>query len=251
MNDVKTNAAPADSFLTDKALITNTIALIIVIVGFMLPEGNITLTIGLFALSGAITNWLAVHMLFEKVPMMYGSGVIPNRFEEFKAAIKKMIMAQFFTQENLKRFIADEEASITQWLKPGQLVDNINYDILFARLVEAIMASSFGSMLEMIGGAAALEGLKDSFIEKIKLSLNEMVESDSFQSSVANSIDVDALGQDMAQKIELIVDKRLEELTPELVKIIIQEMIKKHLGWLVVWGGVVGAAIGFFAGLFI
>lgn len=245
------NSIKADYQAGDKALITNTIAFAIVILGFMLPEGNVILAIGLFALSGAVTNWLAIHMLFEKVPLMYGSGVIPSRFEEFKAAIKQMIMQQFFTADNLKRFIADEEASIAQWLKPGQLVDSINYDKLFDRLVEAIMSSSFGSMLEMIGGASALEGLKDSFIEKIKLSLNEMVESESFQSSVAKSIDVETLSSDMAQKIELIVDKRLEELTPELVKQIIQEMIKEHLGWLVVWGGVVGAVIGLFAGMLI
>ena len=201
----------SNKVLSDKALITNTLAFIVVVVGFLLPEGDVVLTIGLFALSGAVTNWLAVHMLFEKVPFMYGSGVIPNRFEEFKAAIKNMIMVQFFTEENLKRFIADEEASIAQWLKPAQLVESINYDTLFSRLVEAIMESSFGNMLEMIGGATALEGLKDSFIEKIKLSLNEMVESDGFQSSIANSIDVEALGQDMAQKIESIVDKRLDK----------------------------------------
>jgi len=238
----------ADYKAGDKALITNTAAFLVVVIGLLLPEGNIVLTVGLFALSGAITNWLAVHMLFEKVPLMYGSGVIPSRFEEFKVAIKALIMKQFFNQDNLKRFIADEEASITQWLKPGKLVDNINYDTLFERLVEAIMASSFGSMLEMIGGAEALGGLKDSFIEKIKLSLNEMVSSESFQASVANSIDTEALGSDMAQKIEIIVDKRLAELTPELVKQIVQEMIKAHLGWLVVWGGVVGAIIGLVAG---
>jgi len=243
------NTLKADFQAGDKALITNTVALAVVLIGLLIPDSdNVILTMGLFALSGAITNWLAVHMLFEKVPLMYGSGVIPNRFEEFKIAIKQLIMKQFFTEDNLKRFIADEEASITQWLKPGQMVDKIDYDVLFDRLVDAIMSSSFGSMLEMIGGAAALQGLKDSFIEKIKLSLNEMVESDNFQTTVANSIDTDALSSDMASKIEAIVDKRLSELTPELVKQIIQEMIKEHLGWLVVWGGVVGAFIGIIAG---
>ncbi|HFE39076.1 MAG TPA: DUF445 family protein [Gammaproteobacteria bacterium] len=232
----------------DKSLITNTVALGIVFIGLLMDEGNLMLAMGLFALSGALTNWLAVHMLFEKVPMMYGSGVVPNRFEEFKTAIKELIMKQFFTEENLTRFIADEEASIGKWLKPGQLVDNINYDKLFDRLVDAIMSSSFGSMLEMIGGAEALQGLKASFIEKIKLSLNEMVASESFQGSVARSIDTNSLSQDMGQKIELIVDKRLSELTPELVKLIVQEMIEEHLGWLVVWGGVVGGVIGVVAG---
>jgi uncharacterized membrane protein YheB (UPF0754 family) len=34
------------------------------------------------------------------------------------------------------------------------------------------------------------------------------------------------------------------------VKDIIQEMIHKHLGWLVVWGGVFGGIIGFVVSIF-
>jgi len=66
----------------NKSVITNGLAAIIFIVGYSL-EQQIILYIGLFALSGAITNWLAIHMLFEKVPGLYGSGVIPARFEDF------------------------------------------------------------------------------------------------------------------------------------------------------------------------
>jgi len=33
-------------------------------------------------------------------------------------------------------------------------------------------------------------------------------------------------------------------MTPEIVKDIIQNMIRKHLGWLVIWGAVFGGAIG-------
>ena len=39
------------------------------------------------------------------------------------------------------------------------------------------------------------------------------------------------------QKIESVVQRRLEEFTPQMVKEIIQEIIREHLGWLVVWGG--------------
>ncbi|HAR89821.1 MAG TPA: DUF445 domain-containing protein, partial [Gammaproteobacteria bacterium] len=53
------------------------------------------LNTGLFALSGGITNWLAVHMLFERVPGLYGSGVVQLRFEDFKEGIRNLIMEQF------------------------------------------------------------------------------------------------------------------------------------------------------------
>ena len=50
-------------------------------------ENSLLLMIGLFSLSGGITNWIAIHMLFERIPFFYGSGVIPNRFNEFKIGI--------------------------------------------------------------------------------------------------------------------------------------------------------------------
>jgi len=52
--------------------------------------------IGLFAFSGAVTNWLAIHMLFERIPGLYGSGVIPNRFEDLKIALLKLVKENLF-----------------------------------------------------------------------------------------------------------------------------------------------------------
>ena len=88
----------------NKHSITNITALIITIVGYIFAIPWL-LSVGLFALSGALTNWLAVHMLFEKVPGLYGSGVIPNQFSAIKDAIKQLLMQQFFTQENINKLL--------------------------------------------------------------------------------------------------------------------------------------------------
>ena len=75
--------------ILNKSFLTNLTAIIIIVTGYLCPiEPDLMKSIGFFALSGAVTNWLAIHMLFEKVPFLYGSGVIPNRFDEFKFAIK-------------------------------------------------------------------------------------------------------------------------------------------------------------------
>jgi len=234
----------------NKSLATNALAALLVVGGLVSPQfGDQIFSVGIFALSGALTNWLAIHMLFERVPLLYGSGVIPNRFAEFKHAIKQLIMTQFFTEANLKRFIAEEEDTISQWLKPGQIIDALDYERIFKKLVDAIMESSFGGMLGMFGGEAALDRLKEPFIEKIKTALNEMVSGPVFKQALARSIDADSLSADMSQRIESIVDQRLDELTPQMVKQIVQEMIRQHLGWLVVWGGVFGGLIGLLVSL--
>ncbi|MEE2753827.1 MAG: DUF445 domain-containing protein, partial [Candidatus Latescibacterota bacterium] len=102
-----------------KSLATNLLSVACIAAGFFSPVHNVLiLTVGLFATSGAITNWLAVHMLFEKVPLLYGSGVIPNRFEEFKAAIHNLIMGQFFTMENVAGFFEAQTEEIARAFNP-------------------------------------------------------------------------------------------------------------------------------------
>ena len=231
--------------ILNKSFLTNLTAIIIIVAGYLCPiEPDLMKSIGFFALSGAVTNWLAIHMLFEKVPFLYGSGVIPNRFDEFKFAIKDLMMKQFFTQENIEQFIEAEEQQGSNVLNIDPLMNAIDYDKIYEGLVSSIMESSFGSMLQMMGGEEALAPLREPFMEKMKNTLREMVESERFKDVLKLGLDSHKIGQDIVSKIETIIDKRLNELTPQLVKEIVQKIIKIHLGWLVVWGGVFGGVLG-------
>ena len=97
--------------LFEKHLLPNIIAIALIVVGLLLPEpiAPFVFYTGLFALSGAVTNWLAIHMLFEKVPGLYGSGVIPTHFEEFKTGIHKLVTRELFNRDNVERFFSKEE----------------------------------------------------------------------------------------------------------------------------------------------
>ncbi|EPJ54983.1 MAG: hypothetical protein OFPI_05170 [Osedax symbiont Rs2] len=230
----------------NKSIGTNLLALLITVVAVYLGLDTLYY-IGIFALAGAVTNWLAIHMLFEKVPGLYGSGVIPARFEEFKLGIKVMIMEQFFNAQNIEKFMHSEAQAAEISLQP--VIEQIDFAPTFEGLVEVIQASSFGSMLEMVGGRAALEPMREPFIEKIKHSIIETSKSESFKQLLSRELEQPAKVSGLIEKVELIVEQRLQELTPLLVKEIVQKMIKKHLGWLVVWGGVFGGAIGAIASL--
>lgn len=120
----------------NKSFITNFIALALLGAGYQL-DNSLLLYAGLFAFSGAVTNWLAIHMLFEKVPGLYGSGVIPARFEDFKLAIKNLMMEQFFTSENIDRFLNKEMSSgINIDLEP--VLEKVDFNPAFDSLVEVI-----------------------------------------------------------------------------------------------------------------
>ncbi|KXF82398.1 DUF445 family protein [Enterovibrio coralii] len=226
----------------NKSFLTNLIAAIITAVGYYLDQ-PIALYGGLFALSGSLTNLLAVHMLFEKVPGLYGSGVIQARFEAFKLGIKSLMMDQFFTKENIDRFLSKEIAGDAN-LNLEPVIEKIDFNPTFDGLVDVINNSPFGGMLMMMGGPEALTPLRQPFVEKMQSSVIEITQQEEFRDALKTQIEQPEMMGDITANIESVIEQRLNELTPEMVKDIVQKMIREHLGWLVVWGGVFGGLIG-------
>ena len=218
----------------NKSLITNLLSILIIIVGYIYQENYPFIIItGVFALSGSITNWIAVHMLFEKIPLLYGSGVILDKFEDIKLGIKNLILQELFTETQINNFLLDNKVSASE-----TIINKIDFDKVFLGLVEAIEGSQLGGMLAMVGGRKALDPLKDPFTKKLKIIIEDFVTENT---SNENSSETTA---SLLLKIENILDARLADLSPEDIKIIIQKMIKEHLGWLVVWGGFFGGLLG-------
>ncbi|MCH8174550.1 MAG: DUF445 family protein [Proteobacteria bacterium] len=231
----------------NKSLVSNLIAAALVVAGLISPQPYrvYVLNTGLFALSGGITNWLAVHMLFERVPGFYGSGVIPLRFEEFKLGIRALVMDQFFRQADLESFFhgsGDTADKVAQQLK--QAIANLDLEQAFESLLDIIMGSSFGSMLGMLGGRDALNSLRTPFTEKMQEFFEAQFSQSEFKDQVESALK-SALNDDaIRSNLESLIDQRLSQMTPQKVKDILQTMIRKHLGWLVVWGCVLGGVIG-------
>ena len=230
----------------NKSNITNIITVIAMLFGYF-SGNNLIYMVGLFAFSGAITNSLAIHMLFEKVPFLYGSGVIESKFSQFKISIHNLLMNQFFTREHLTRFFQEEVSSAKKTIDFEKILNKTDFSPAYESLKESVMQSSFGGMLGMFGGEAALEPLREPFTKKLQASIISISASDAFQEVVNEALKSEDLSQDVYEKLSRIVNLRLEELTPKMVKEIVQDMIKEHLGWLVIWGGVFGGVIGLFS----
>ncbi|APC96366.1 DUF445 family protein [Francisella frigiditurris] len=226
-------------FSINKSFLTNLIALLLAVIGVYMGNQQIK-SVGFYALSGAITNWIAIYMLFEKIPFVYGSGIIPNKFENFKRAIKNMIMHQFFSEKNIEKFLSTSDM---EPILKETLVKKLDYNKIFDSFIDAIMSSSYGSMIDMfLGGRTGLESLREKFIEKIDKMISDLLKNVHFDNLSISSM--------AKEKIESIVNSRLDELTPKMVKDIIQQIIREHLAWLVVWGGIFGGVIGFIASYF-
>lgn len=247
--------------MLDKHLTPNLIALSLIIISLILPEPwqRLMLTTGLFALSGALTNWLAVHMLFERVPGLYGSGVITLHFEEFKAGILRMVQEELFNNESVERLMSsskkqgtdnsEDNYSLVDAVDIEPLLNAIDLDAAFDQLVATVAESSFGSMLAMVGGEEALKPLREPFKKRMHTFLSDAAHSPQIQAAIAEQLGKAASSKQFVGKLEQLLRARLDEMTPDMVKDIMQRMIREHLGWLVIWGGVFGGIIGLAATL--
>lgn len=92
----------------------------------------------------------------------------------------------------------------------------------------------------MMGGESALEPLKTPIINKIKDFIKELSDS---------NLEISNNTESFILEVDKIISDKIDKLTPIMVKKIIQDIIKKHLGWLVVWGGVFGGVIGLIASI--
>lgn len=216
----------------NKPIISNLTALAILLFGFVeTPVAGYCFAIGIFALSGGITNWLAIHMLFEKIPFIIGSGVVEIRFEEFKKGIRHLILEEFFNKENIENIYKELRSEAVDKIKPS-----FDKDKIFNSFIEILQKSSLSKTLDMFGGVKILEPLKDPLVEKFQQIFIELVDKRNEDSSEDTKT--------LEIKIITAIDIKLNDLTPRRVKEIVQEMISKHLGWLVVWGTIFGGAIG-------
>ena len=216
----------------NKSVLTNLTAVLITFIGLFPIYNEIIFFTGLFALSGSITNWLAIYMLFDKVPFIFGSGVIPRNFVMFKAGIRNIVINEFFAGDNFEKFVKQNNESLKT-----KIETNLNFEKVFLKLTDAIEESSLGGLLGMIGGKEALNPLKEPIKEKLLMALSEQFETSSLNNNEGYEV--------VKMQLEKLIDDRLDEIGPQEVKLILKKMIDKHLGWLVLWGGVFGGVIGF------
>lgn len=203
------------------------------------------LAFGLFGFAGGITNWLAVKMLFDRIPILVGSGVIPRQFKEIRRAIKDAVLQMFFDKDFLEKYIGPRSQELLKSLDlAGVLKDTMNdpdFDQLFVAKLTDIANRPEGMMLQtlatMFGGvelmAPTLKPMLLSFGQEM---VNALVEK--FDPKKVISV------EKIRNELDILMEEKLLQLTPQRVKEIMEDVIRNHLGWLVIWGNIFGGIIG-------
>ena len=69
-----------------------------------------------------------------------------------------------------------------------RILENTDFTLAFNSLKESIMQSPFGGMIAMFGGESAIDGLKDSFIEKLQASIIVISKTETFQNTLNEAL---------------------------------------------------------------
>jgi len=202
------------------------------------------LSFGLFAFSGGITNWLAVKMLFDKVVFLYGSGVIPRRFVEIRKALKDMIMNSFFEEEHMKRFMDDNINNTV-----GDIEEACN-ELIDSPKMSKMMDDKLNEQLQnpLVAMMMASFGIQNptSLIPMVKPMLMRFAKGmvPDIQKTIKNIVEDAGNSSQLREQIDNLLEDRLQYLTADAVKKLMEDVIRRHLHWLVIWGNVFGGFIG-------
>eukprot|EP00180_Rhodochaete_pulchella_P000881 Plantae.Rhodophyta-Rhodochaete_pulchella.ctg1712.p1 GENE.Plantae.Rhodophyta-Rhodochaete_pulchella.ctg1712~~Plantae.Rhodophyta-Rhodochaete_pulchella.ctg1712.p1 ORF type:complete len:139 (+),score=33.57 Plantae.Rhodophyta-Rhodochaete_pulchella.ctg1712:3-419(+) len=110
------------------------------------------------------------------------------------------------------------------------------------KLTKAMAAGT--PQAQMLMMAAGMIGGPDKLVPMIKPMLqdfgNEMVTMFTKKFDPKTVLDIDKV----RLEIDELMTEKLRLLTPDIVKKLIESVIRQHLGWLIVWGNVFGGLIG-------
>lgn len=251
----------------NKGIVSNSISASLLGLGLILPRGSLqelVLATGLLSFTGGITNALGVKILFDKIPALPGSGVIPARFREFRSKLKQLFLERFLSEREMRQFFARHSSDfrLQDYIKESE-----GRPGLFASLVEKrwdklsspetlqpivdgqmeeLLNSSVGGILMMVGidtVKPAVNQFVSSLLSSLKGKVVELcskIDSDELELT----IDEGKMISELHAKIHLLTEEKLEELDPGSVKQLMEDVVRGHLGWLVVWGNILGALIG-------
>ena len=226
------------------------IGIVLVLTTSWAPAAYI-LSMGLFGFAGGITNWLAVYMLFERVPGLYGSGVIPNQFQQIRAALKDMVQRAFFDRQFLSGYLGSRGKQLMAEHMPAiqakiqEVMDKPETDQLIAKQLQDAAAAPGSSVAMLIQMAAmATGGDISALATQLKPVLAGFaVDAVAHLADALNPqelINVDAV----IAEVNTLMTEKLRLLTADHIKQLLEQVIREHLGWLVVWGNVFGGLIG-------
>lgn len=197
---------------------------------------------GLFGLTGGVTNWLGIKLIFNRIPGLFFSGAISKHFVTAKKLMASFILDAFFSPSQVKKYVNDKTRN---YLTAEQidyqlerLLNSSSVEEIINDQLDILMGTQEGMRLQMLGVTKAkLFPLVKPHLLNLKPCIVPLLLSSVESLELLNA---DHLRE---QIVDLILT-RTHELSAQQVRLLVKDVIYLHLSWIVFWGSVLGAIVG-------
>lgn len=154
---------------------------------------------------------LAVKMLFDRIPFLYGSGIIPARFKEIRQTVKDTIMVTFFDEEYLVKYLDTHIPKFLDALDlPGKLEAELakpDTDALIEAKLNEVVGRGDSTAQVLMMASMAMGGVK-GMVPHIKPLLVSFGKE--LAAALASKFNTDVAMQNV-DKLRLTLDNLMEE----------------------------------------
>ncbi|XP_031552060.1 uncharacterized protein LOC116289312 [Actinia tenebrosa] len=197
---------------------------------------------GLFGFTGGVTNWIAVKLIFSRIPRLFCSGALFKYFVTVREVVADFIIEAFFSSSQVKRYMQNKIFCLLDSENFDQSLLNILNSEKITSIVEKklnlLMASPEGLMLQSLGVTKLrLRPVIMSYITDMRSYTSPLLIA-SLQSSELSDT------EKIRGQIIDVIATRTQQISPQQVQQIITEALYKYLSSLVVWGNLFGAIVG-------
>jgi len=196
---------------------------------------------GLFGFSGGMTNWLAIRMMFDKIPFLIGSGILLKHFIEIRENVKKTTMETYFDAGHITSYVQQKTEMILSALQLEESIRDIIRSPEVQQLIEDKIDDMYetpeGMVLGMMVNKTKMKGSIMPSIENIGGDIVPLV-SQMIRSSEHLTED------NLREKIDEMITSKLVEMSPDIVIGVVKDMVETELGWVIIWGNIFGGLLG-------
>ncbi|KAI8504534.1 hypothetical protein Bbelb_176520, partial [Branchiostoma belcheri] len=171
---------------------------------------------GLFSVSGGVTNWLAVKMLFDRIPGLIGSGVITSQFKEIRQTVKNVVLETFFETEYLENYMHRKSgeflAAFQIESKLQRLLQSERVMQIIDNQVQKLYKKPEGMMLAMMGvDAGKLSKMIQPLMKGLSRDMTPVLAKNLKTFEFMNA-------ESMRAQVDEMMTVKMEEFTPPKVK---------------------------------
>ena len=102
-------------------------------------------------------------MLFDRVPGLYGSGVIPRQFKQIRAAVKEMVLEMFFDAEFLRNYLGPRSKEMIKAIDLPEMLrkslSSPDFDSIFIQKLTEISQKPEGMLLMTISSMVIINNM--------------------------------------------------------------------------------------------